>query len=146
MLPFHSVFRFSEGKTLKIQRVRDTSQQAFFTPGRYAGSGKNTGLGTQSLCLLFFPCTYYALEAQNGKLLEKFLKIMEKKEGKPIFLWLSLLADPQAETGGGCRGGRSLPVHFTLAAAACFCYPALPGKCIKMSLFDESLDTIPIQT
>ncbi len=34
-----------------ITMVWDTSQQAFFTPGRYAGSGKNTGLGTQSLRL-----------------------------------------------------------------------------------------------
>lgn len=38
------------------------------------------------------PCTYYALEAQNGKRQEKFLKIYQKKKGEARFLWLSLLA------------------------------------------------------
>ena len=88
------------------------------------------------------PYPYYALEAKNGKLLEKFLKIMERKEGKPIFLWLSLLADPQAEAGGGCKGGRSLPVHFTLAAAACFCYPLSSDSFVIVILFSPQSNCI----
>jgi hypothetical protein len=50
------------------------------------------------------PCTYYALEARNGKRKEKFLKIMEKSQSGISDIW------------------------------------------IKMSFFDERLDTIPIQT
>ncbi|NBH28627.1 hypothetical protein D3Z60_23540 [Lachnospiraceae bacterium] len=40
------------------------------------------------------PITYYGKKSKNGNLLGKFLKIIKRKEGKPIFLWLSLLADP----------------------------------------------------
>jgi len=40
------------------------------------------------------PITYYAWKTKTGNLIEMFLKIIKRKEGKPIFLWLSLLADP----------------------------------------------------
>ena len=82
---------------------------------------------------------YYLLREKIKKW-QPFRKVFEnnqKKRGKPIFLWLSLLTDPEAGTGGGGKGGRFLPVHFTLAAAACSCYPLSSDNFVIVILFSS---------